>query len=110
MWSSTSGTVKGEVGNTRFLGQGGEPGCLQKPGSGCQRVTHAAQDNRAVANWSLALDPPEASRPPLSSCPLWNPGCGLPDFSREDGNLDFQVKSPNMLMLVINSNEPFTAK
>lgn len=83
------------------------------PAEARQRVPASDMQHRTTGLWQTgawALDPPEASRPPLSSCPLWNPGCGLPDFSREDGNLDFQVKSPNMLMLVINSNEPFTAK
>lgn len=64
-------------------------------------MTWAAQDNGAVAR---ALVSPQASHLPLSSCSFWNLGSRLPDFSRGDGNVDFQAKSPNALMLVINSN------
>lgn len=48
--------------------------------------------------------------PSCHSVPFWNLGSRLPDFSREDKTLDFQVKSHNVLMLVVNSNLPFMIK
>ena len=77
-------------------------------------MTQATQDSGGCGRlWQAAASAPvspQASHLPLSSRPFWNLDPGLPDFSREDGNVDFQVKSPNALMLMVNSNKASMAK
>lgn len=82
------GTGSSRLGNDRG-GKHSTPGTDHKPVSG------RGQTGVPAGNGGSTRQGRPASRLPPSSCPFQNLGSRSPDFSREEGNLHFQGKSPD---------------